>query len=240
MPPAASTGYVAGGLVGYNFGDGVSLVRSSSPTPLAPSPASSPAASLATITAARSAGPMPPVLSQALTRGLVSINSGGTTDSYWDTETSGQPTSAGGIGLTTRQLQALIDFRLDLFLDRDQSRRRHHIRLLRRHGRALSLSHPLLPQRRAGGVRHGADIRAERRPAARRSGVYSGGTLLTSVTTSAGANGYFYEIVAAGTLAGNAKLGATLTLAGAGSVSRAALYRCGGFLRQRVRAGHAQ
>jgi filamentous hemagglutinin family protein len=51
-------------------------------------------------------------------------------------------------------------------------------------------------------------------------GIYSGGALLTGGTASVGANGYFYELVAAGTLpATNAKVGDTLTLAGATGVS---------------------
>ncbi|HTJ59237.1 MAG TPA: filamentous hemagglutinin N-terminal domain-containing protein [Devosiaceae bacterium] len=46
-------------------------------------------------------------------------------------------------------------------------------------------------------------------------GIYSDGSLLTGGTASVGANGYYYEIVAAGTLpASNATLGETLTVAG--------------------------
>jgi filamentous hemagglutinin family protein len=40
------------------------------------------------------------------TGGLVARSNGTVTNSYWDTQTSGQPTSAGGTGMTTRQLVA--------------------------------------------------------------------------------------------------------------------------------------
>jgi hypothetical protein len=38
--------------------------------------------------------------------GLVGYNGGTVTASYWDTQTSGQTTSAGGTGLTTAQLKS--------------------------------------------------------------------------------------------------------------------------------------
>ena len=40
--------------------------------------------------------------------GLVGSNFGTVTNSFWDTETSGQTTSAGGTGRTTAQLQAAL------------------------------------------------------------------------------------------------------------------------------------
>jgi filamentous hemagglutinin family protein len=47
------------------------------------------------------------VTGQAFTGGLVGVNFGGTiTNAYWDTATSGQSSSDGGIGLTTAQLQS--------------------------------------------------------------------------------------------------------------------------------------
>ncbi len=42
--------------------------------------------------------------------GLVGSNSGTVTDSFWDTQTTGQATSAGGTGLTTAQMKSLATF----------------------------------------------------------------------------------------------------------------------------------
>ena len=42
--------------------------------------------------------------------GLVGPNDGSVTDSLWDTETSGQSTSAGGTGKTTAEMQDIATF----------------------------------------------------------------------------------------------------------------------------------
>ena len=82
----------AGGLVGANHTD-----------PYAPDPPStgtiSASYSTGTVTGTRDVG------------GLVGQNDGGTIDdSYWDTETSGVTTSAGGTGKTTEELQTPTDY----------------------------------------------------------------------------------------------------------------------------------
>ena len=50
------------------------------------------------------------VLSGSSRGGLVGRSDGTVTSSYWDTQTSGQSTSAGGTGLTTAQMQDLSSF----------------------------------------------------------------------------------------------------------------------------------
>jgi len=47
------------------------------------------------------------VVAGSNTGGLVSYNAGVITNSFWDTQTSGQTTSAGGTGLTTAEMQTL-------------------------------------------------------------------------------------------------------------------------------------
>jgi hypothetical protein len=171
----AVTGGLVGGLVGDNYGGTIS--RSYATGPVTGSDAG----------------------------GLVTINSGVTTDSYWDTQTSGQPSSAGGTGLTTAQLQNGAATGLGAAFSGGTGGLYPYLTNFFPNG-VQAVSGTALTS--GGTATSGAQL-----------GVYSGGTLLTGVTTSAGANGYFYEIVAAGTLAGNAKFGAMLTLAGAGSVS---------------------
>jgi filamentous hemagglutinin family protein len=62
--------------------------------------------STGTITQSYASGPVATNISSTSVGGLAGVNSGTVTSSYWDTQTSGQSTSAGGTGLTTAQFQA--------------------------------------------------------------------------------------------------------------------------------------
>jgi hypothetical protein len=44
--------------------------------------------------------------------GLVGVGAGTVSNSFWDTETSGQPTSAGGTGQNTTQMMTIDTFQL--------------------------------------------------------------------------------------------------------------------------------
>jgi filamentous hemagglutinin family protein len=141
---------------------------------------------------------------------------------YWDTATTGigSLNHGAGTGLTTRQLQGL-----------DPITGTTYFSVLTNLGNRTTSAfsgganglYPYLTSFFPNGVQAitgtaktagGAGISGGQ------VGIYSGGTLLTGGTTTTGANGYFYEIVPTGTLASSSlKIGETLSLAGASSVS---------------------
>jgi len=140
---------------------------------------------------------------------------------YWDTATTGisSVNQGAGTGLTTRQLQGL-----------DPITGNPHFSTATNLGNGTTSAfsgganglYPYLTSFFPNGVQAitGTAKTAGVGISGGQVGIYSGGTLLTGGTTATGANGYFYEIVAAGTLASsNVKIGETLTPAGASSVS---------------------
>ena len=60
-----------------------------------------------------------------------------------------------------------------------------------------------------------AESSADNPAAGAQVAIYTGGNLLTGSTVSSGANGYFYELLAPGTITASTKLGETITLSGA-------------------------
>jgi hypothetical protein len=100
----SATGNNAGGLVGYNRGGSISQSFSTA--------AVSGAASAGGLVGTNNAGQVSqsyaagPVTGTNKPGGLIGSNSGTVTFSYWDTQATGQATSAGGTGLTTAQLQS--------------------------------------------------------------------------------------------------------------------------------------
>ncbi|RVU11965.1 GLUG motif-containing protein, partial [Methylobacterium oryzihabitans] len=139
--------------------------------------------------------------------GLVGFNDGGgtVTDSAWNTQTTGLTTSAGGLGLTTADLQngsLPAGFNSAVWAT----------------GPGL---YPYLNSFFPAGVQavtatvQPAGVTA---PAGIQVGFHAGGSLLGGGTVSAGANGYVYQAVAAGTLpAGPVRIGASLAPAGGGA-----------------------
>ena len=139
--------------------------------------------------------------SVAAGQGVASVTNGS-----YDTQTTGLTSDGGGAtGLTTAQLQGTLPIGFNPAI----------------WGTGIGLYpylksfYPTTPQAvsgMAGTAARGAQV-----------AIYSGGALLNGSTVSAGAatsNGYFYEIVPAGTLAAsNIKIGAALTLSGASTVS---------------------
>ncbi len=138
--------------------------------------------------------------------GLVGDNSGTVSDAYWDIGTTGQMTSAGGIGLTTAQLQSGGASGLGAAFS----------------GGASGL-YPYLTSFFPDGVQaisgfaYGADGAGA---AIAQVGIHVNGGLLGATTISTGTNGYYYMMVPVGTFpAASNMLGQTVTLAGASSVS---------------------
>ncbi|HTV30857.1 MAG TPA: MBG domain-containing protein, partial [Xanthobacteraceae bacterium] len=162
--------------------------------------------------------------------GLVGYNQAGiVTDGYWDTETSGQSTSAGGIGMTTAQLQGTLPggFGNTVW------------------GTGAGLypyflwQYPTTPEAISGKAYSDAGVTvlaSNASDAVVVSALVDGANVGTATT---GANGYYYILVPGNTLTGSQQLvtyldGAsvaanTYVAAPSGNVSDADLY--GGYLR---------
>jgi filamentous hemagglutinin family protein len=151
--------------------------------------------------------------------GLVGTNSGGTIiDAYWDTGTTGQSSSAGGVGMTTAQLQAA----LPAFQNPGSW------------GIVAGKSYPYLCFQFAGctvtpqvvsGVAYSDQAGTTPAAAGLVVDALVNGAAINSVLTGSavttGANGYYYYLLAPGSIPAN---GAVLTYAnGVGSVNGAAL-----------------
>ena len=123
---------------------------------------------------------------------------------YWDTQTSGLTTSAGGTGLTTAQLQGTLPTGFDPAI----------------WGTGPGL-YPYLkafgaPAQVISGFTYNADNTAAQGASI---GLFNNGLNIGSTTS--GANGYYYHLNQSGLIGGNTPLGATLTLNGANGVSGA-------------------
>ena len=139
-------------------------------------------------------GPVNGVAS-SITGGLVGANGGTVTNSYWDPQTSGRTTSAGGTGLTTAQLQAGLPAGFDPTA----------------WGSIPGVSYPyLLWQFPAGTPQVVSGIAYNDRGTTPTgggitvSGLINGATLASAQTNGSvmtGANGYYYYLLAPGTIA---------------------------------------
>lgn len=120
--------------------------------------------------------------------GLIASNSGGTINAaYWDTQTSGQSKSAGGVGLTTAQLQSGLPAG---FSSADWKI-------------VAGKSFPYLAWQFASGT---PEVISGTISGSDKAGVsvgvqVNGAAVTPIVTTSSGANGYYYELLAPGTIA---------------------------------------
>jgi hypothetical protein len=102
----AIDGATAAGLVGFNTGTITNSYSKASATNTDFRAAGLAAINSGTIINSYSTG----AVSGGVQGGLVNFNSGTITDSFWDTETSGQATSAGGTGKTTAEMKTLSTF----------------------------------------------------------------------------------------------------------------------------------
>jgi filamentous hemagglutinin family protein len=178
-------------------------------------------------------------LASSMTGGLIGTNGGTVTNSYWDVQTSGQTTSAGGTGLTTAQLQAALPAGFDPTV----------------WGNIAGVSYPYLLWQFPGGTPQVVSGIAynDRGTAPAGGGItVSGlvnGTSLTSVLTggavTTGANGYYYYLLAPGTISSSGAQALTYTAgANAGAAfqnnataSITGLDIYGGYLREISGAG---
>ena len=138
--------------------------------------------------------------------GLVGANPGASvTDGYYDTSTTGQSVSAGGTGKTTAQLQGALPTLANAVWSTGPGLYPY-----------LTNFFPNGVQAISGTAYSSSVVKA----VAAQIGIYSGGAELALGTASSGANGYFYEIVPAGTLPSTGvDLGETIALSGAAAVS---------------------
>ncbi|SEG72807.1 GLUG motif-containing protein, partial [Bosea lathyri] len=143
--------------------------------------------------------------------GLVGLNDLATiTNGYWDIQTSGQSGSAGGTGLTTRQLQGLEPLSGSTYFSVAANLTNYFSGGMDGVYPFLSHFYPGYVQAISGYATTGTGAAA----VAAQVALYQGGNQLGG-TISTGANGYYYAIVAPHTLASGGSLGQSITLAGA-------------------------
>ena len=141
-----------------------------------------------------------------ITSGLIGFTAGAVSNSYWDTQTSGLPTSGGGTGQTTAQLQGALPSGFDANI----------------WGTGPGL-YPYLKWQYPNGIQAITGTASTANGAGVAAGAslnfYKAGRQLNAAPIHGGANGYYYFPVPANTVAGATPIGTTMTLANATGVS---------------------